>query len=399
MAVDGMVEGDAGGTTEPIRRPAVRRLSLTEFRSYAALDLPISERTIVLTGDNGAGKTNVLEALSLLSPGRGMRRAELTDYARAGGSGAWAVSVELVDRETTVQLGTGVESAETSAARKCRIDRTGVSSSTAFADYVRVVWLTPAMDGLFIGGSGERRRFLDRLVLAVDCNHGARVNGLERALRGRNRLLEETFADAAWLDAAERQVAELAVAIAAARHETITRLSSLIQRHRDIQSPFPWADIAVSGDLERLVAEHPAVIAEERFRVILRDNRRRDAAARRTLVGPHLSDLVVRHGSKGIDAARASTGEQKALLVGLVLAHARLVTAMSGIAPIILLDEIAAHFDPRRRAALYDHLRALASQIWLTGADPSAFADLVGRALMLQVMPGTIMIADKGGHS
>ncbi len=380
----------ADAVADAIRCPAVQRLSLKDFRSYPALDLHVANRMIVLTGDNGAGKTNVLEALSLLCPGRGMRRAELSEYARADGSGGWAVSVELTAQETTVQLGTGLEAGEHPGVRKCRIDRTGVAASTAFADHVRVVWLTPSMDGLFIGGSGDRRRFLDRLVLAVDCNHGARVNALERALRGRNRLLEERFADGAWLDAVEREVAELAVAIAAARYETIARLSALINRHRDTNSPFPWAEIAVSGDLEQLVAEQPAVMAEDIFRALLRDNRRRDAAARRTLAGPHLSDLSVRHGPKGTAAARASTGEQKALLVGLVLAHARLVAGMSGIAPLILLDEVAAHFDSLRRAALYESLKALGSQVWLTGADPAAFTDLVGRAQMLHVTPGKI---------
>jgi DNA replication and repair protein RecF len=383
-------DGSADAAADALRRPAVQRLSLHDFRSYAGLDLQLSDRTIVLNGDNGAGKTNVLEALSLLCPGRGMRRAELSEYARVGGSGGWAVSVEISAPDMNVQLGTGIEAGEHNLVRKCRIDRAAVASSTAFADHVRVVWLTPSMDGLFIGGSGDRRRFLDRLVLAVDCNHGARVNALERALRGRNRLLEERFSESAWLDATEREAAELAVAIAAARYETIARLSALINRHRDTSSPFPWAEIGVSGDLEQLVAEQPAVIAEEVFRGILRDNRRRDAAARRTLAGPHLSDLTVRHGPKGTDAARASTGEQKALLVGLVLAHARLVAAMSGIAPLVLLDEVAAHFDARRRAALYDNLQELGSQVWLTGADPAAFTDLIGRARILHVRPGLI---------
>jgi DNA replication and repair protein RecF len=373
-----------------VRRPIVARLMLNDFRSYAALDLPISTTIVVLTGDNGAGKTNALEALSLLSQGRGMRRADLTDFARRGGSGGWAVSAELDADGHSVQLGTGIEAGETATSRKCRIDRVACASASAFAEHVRVVWLTPAMDTLFIGGSGDRRRFLDRLVLAVDCNHGSRVNALERALRGRNRLLEDRIIDPVWVDAVEREIAELAVAVAAARHETIARLNGLIGRYRDAQSPFPSAEIAVSGEIEMLVAEQPAVLVEESFRDRLRSNRGRDAAARRTLIGPHLSDLVVRHRQKGTDAAKASTGEQKALLVGLVLAHARLVTAMSGIAPLILLDEIAAHFDPRRRSALYEYLQSLGSQIWLTGADPAAFSDLLGRAQTLHVAAGTI---------
>jgi DNA replication and repair protein RecF len=373
-----------------VTRPIVERLMLNDFRSYAVLDLSISNPIVVLTGDNGAGKTNALEALSLLSQGRGMRRADFTDFIRRGGSGGWAVSVELDADGRSLQLGTGMEAGEAATSRKCRIDRVACASASAFAEHVRVVWLTPAMDTLFVGGSSDRRRFLDRLVLAVDCNHGSRVNALERALRARNRLLEERAVDCAWLDAVEREIAELAVAVAAARHETIARLNSLIGRYRDAQSPFPSAEIAISGNLEMLVAEQPAVMVEEGFRDRLRGNRGRDAAARRTLIGPHLSDLIVQHREKGIDAAKASTGEQKALLVGLVLAHARLVAAMSGIAPLILLDEIAAHFDPRRRSALYECLQPLGSQIWLTGADPAAFADLIGRAQTLQIDAGTI---------
>ncbi len=216
------------------------------------------------------------------------------------------------------------------------------------------------------------------------------MNALERALRNRNRLLEEAAGEALWLDAAERELAELAVAVAAARHETVSRLASLIARDKDAASPFPWADIALAGDLEALIALEPALEIEEHYRRILRDNRARDAAARRTLVGPQASDLVVRHGPKGVAAARSSTGEQKALIVGLVLAHGRLVAAMSGIAPLLLLDEIAAHFDAARRSALYAGLSLVGGQIWMTGADPATFAALSGRAQMFDVSPGRI---------
>jgi DNA replication and repair protein RecF len=246
------------------------------------------------------------------------------------------------------------------------------------------------MDGLFSGPAGDRRRFLDRLVLAVDADHGARVNGLERALRNRNRLLEDGGRDAHWLDAAERELAELAVAVSAARYETVTRLGALIIEQRDDASPFPWAEVALEGEIERLVAELPALEIEERYRGWLRDNRGRDAAAGRTLIGPQASDLVVRHGPKQAEAARCSTGEQKALLVGLVLAHARLVSAMSGTAPLVLLDEIAAHFDPSRRAALYAALERLGGQVFMTGADPAAFAEASGRAALFLVSPGQV---------
>jgi DNA replication and repair protein RecF len=369
------------------RRPIVRRLMLRDFRSYAALDLRIGGRLVVLCGENGAGKTNLLEALSLLAPGRGLRRADLVECARRDGPGGFALSIEVGEDGETRQLGSGWSPADDSsgAERKNRIDRAPVSSSRAFSDHVRVVWLTPAMDSLFAGPAGERRRFLDRFVLAIDPGHGARVNAFERALRGRNRLLEEERRNAAWLDAIEREAAELGVAIVAARLECVSRLGALIAAERDDSSPFPWARLMLEGEVEALVGGGPALEAEDRYRALLRDSRARDAAAGRTLIGPHVADLAVRHGPKDAPAASASTGEQKALLVGLALAHARLVAEMSGIVPIALLDEIAAHFDPRRRAALFDALARLGGQVFLTGADPAAFADLEGRAETFEV--------------
>jgi DNA replication and repair protein RecF len=375
-----------------VRRPKVRRLTLADYRSYESLDLTVDGDLIVLAGENGAGKTNILEAISLLAPGRGLRRADLADCAREAGHGGWAVSVELDDEDYRVQLGTGRENADSSQpqSRKCRIDRAPVGSARAFADHARVVWLTPSMDGLFTGPAGDRRRFLDRLVLAVDAEHGPRVTALERALRNRNRLLEDRYSEAAWLDAAEREIASIAVAVAAARSETVSRLASLIQSTRDANSPFPWAGLALAGELEAIIPDMPALQVEDRYRAMLQASRARDAAAGRTLIGPQASDLVVRHGPKNADASRSSTGEQKALLVGLVLAHARLVASMSGIVPLVLLDEIAAHFDPLRRAALFDSLSELGAQVWMTGADPLAFADLGDRATMLRVTPGQV---------
>jgi DNA replication and repair protein RecF len=374
------------------RRPQVRRLQLTDYRSYAALDLQLDARLIVLTGENGAGKTNVLEALSLLTPGRGLRRADPIHCAREQGRGGWAVSVLLDDGEAQTRLGTGLDPPVPGApgGRRCRIDGAPVASARAFAEHVRAVWLTPNMAELFNGPAGDRRRFLDRLVLAVDSDHAARVGALERALRNRNRLLEDGVRDIAWLDAAEREIAELAVAVASARRETTTRIAGLIQATRNETSPFPWADIALSGFLEDMAGERPALEIEDIYRAALRDNRARDAAAGRTLIGPQAADLVVRHGPKQTEAARCSTGEQKALLVGLVLAHAQLVSDMSGIVPLILLDEIAAHFDPLRRRALFARLADLGGQVWLTGADPAIFADLGAEARRLLVTPGRI---------
>ena len=230
-------------------------------------------------------------------------------------------------------------------------------------------------------------------MLTVDADHATRVGALERALRNRNRILEEgreRGLDRAWAEAAEHEVATLGVAVAAARHETVSRLAALIAAERDDASPFPFATLALAGDVEALVAQGPALEAEDRYRDLLRANRSRDMAAGRTTVGPHVADLLVRHGPKDIDAARASTGEQKALLVGLVLAQSGLVAAMSGMAPVLLLDEIAAHFDPSRRAALFARLAALGGQVFMTGADPAAFTELGARAQTLTVTPGSV---------
>ena len=378
----------------PFGRRGVRQLTLADFRSYAALDLRVDAHLIVLTGDNGAGKTNLLEALSLLAPGRGLRRAELAECPRKSGHGGFAVSAELETQWGGVQLGTGIEPRpDAPAQRKYRIDRAPAASIRAFSDHVRVVWLTPAMDGLFSGPAGDRRRFLDRLVLSIDADHATRVNALERALCGRNRLLEEGLsADRGWLDAIEEETAQLAIAIAAARIETVSRLRMLISETRERDSPFPWAELAVRGDVETLVEERPALEAEDIYRGILQGNRARDAAARRTLIGPQASDFYVQHGPKKAPAAQTSTGEQKALLTGLVLAHVRLVSAMSGLAPLVLLDEIAAHFDPIRRDALFEVLGDLDGQIWLSGADPAMFASLENRALSLRIVPGAAIV-------
>jgi len=377
--------------------PRITRLILQDFRTYPVLDLAVRRPLVALVGENGAGKTNILEALSLFMPGRGLRRAELPDMARQGGSGAFAVSITLETSYGEHRLGTGLDvpGADARTARLCRVDGGPVGSPAAFAEHLRVVWLTPDLDALFRGPAGDRRRFLDRLVLAVDAEHGARANALERALRSRNRVLEERPEDGLWLDALEREVAELAVAVAAARRETVQRLAGLILATRDDASPFPFAALALAGEIDALVAEHAAVDAEDRYRAILRESRTRDRAAGRTLVGPQASDLLVRHGPKDIPAGMASTGEQKALLIGLVLAHARLVATMSGIAPLVLLDEVAAHLDPRRREGLFGRLEELGGQVWMTGADPALFAGLEGRADLIQVVPGRVELLDR----
>jgi len=378
---------------------ALRRLTLSNFRSYHAASLDIGANLVVLTGPNGAGKTNLIEAISFLMPGRGLRRATLEEVAfsegdgTAGGSwgGSWAVSAEVEGMLGLATLGTGIEppAAEaTTRTRLCRIDREPVGSAAAFADHLRVIWLVPAMDQLFAGPGSERRRFLDRLVLAVDAEHQGRVNALERALRSRNRLLEDPRPDPHWLDAVEHETAELAVAVAAQRAETVHRLQAALANRKD--DAFPSAEIALDGWMERLLPDHPAVEIEERYRGILKNNRARDAAAGRTLDGPHLTDLSVIYSPKSIPAADASTGEQKALLIGLVLAHAGLLTEMTGFAPVLLLDEVVAHLDPDRRVALYAALAELGAQVFMTGADPAAFAEVTPQAAVFSVSSGRV---------
>jgi DNA replication and repair protein RecF len=375
----------------------IHRLTLTNFRSYHTATLTVEGDLVVLTGPNGAGKTNLLEAISFFAPGRGLRRATLEEVAFSEAdeesAGSWAVSAEIEGALGLVTLGTGtvLDVAEEGAiARVCRIDREPVSSAAAFADHVRVTWLVPSMDGLFVGPPSERRRFLDRLVLAVDAQHASRVNALERALRSRNRLLENADPDQHWLDAAEHETAELAVAVAAARAETVRRLAGALAARRDASAAFPSAEIGLDGWMEASVLSHPATEVEDRYRALLQNNRARDAAAGRTLDGPHLTDLIVVYESKGIAAREASTGEQKALLIGLVLAHASLIAEMTGFAPVLLLDEVVAHLDPARRAALFDALDRLGAQAWMTGADPAVFADIAARAQVFEVEPGCV---------
>ncbi len=366
----------------------LRRIRLTNFRNYHAASLETEATTIVLVGPNGAGKTNLIEAISFLAPGRGLRRATLDEVAFAEGDGAWAVSAEVEGALGLATLGTGIDRASDEAAvqRKFRIDREAVSSASAFAEHLRILWLVPAMDGLFTGAPSERRRFLDRLVLAVDAEHGSRVNALDRSLRSRNRLLEEPRPDPHWLDAIERETAELAVAVESLRAETVQRLQAVLTSRQE--SAFPSAEIALQGWMGQLFSAHPAREIEERYRTVLRDNRARDAAAGRTLDGPHLSDLKVIYASKGVAAADASTGEQKALLIGLVLAHARLIADMTGHTPILLLDEVVAHLDPARRAALQGELRELGGQVWMTGADPALFVETGPDAAFIQIRAG-----------
>ncbi len=367
------------------------RLKLTDFRNYPQLSLQCDRRHVVLTGENGAGKTNLLEAVSFLSPGRGLRRAAYADVARVGAENGFTVFASVEGMAGPVEIGTSTGGeAGSGGGRKLRLNGANARSADDLLEHLRLTWLTPAMDGLFTGSASDRRRFLDRQVLAIDPQHGRRVLDYERAMRSRNRLLSEGRMDPAWLDGIELQMAELGTAIALARRELVAMLSDLIAEGRQ-EGPFPKATIALEDFTEEL-GDVSAAALEEAFIGKLAEARYRDAAAGRTLTGPHRSDLLIRHREKDMPAAHCSTGEQKALLVGLVLAHAGLTRRISGFPPVMLLDEIAAHLDAGRRAALFDLIDDLGGQAFMTGTDAAMFAALGDRAAHFTVDAGTVQM-------
>ena len=351
----------------------ITRLTLTDFRSYTEATLAPGPGFVVLTGDNGAGKTNVLEAVSLLSPGRGLRGAALGEMARSGGPGGFGVAARLGD----VELGTGTLAAAPER-RQVRVNGASASAN-ALSEWLSVLWITPAMDRLFSEPASGRRRFLDRLVLAIEPGHAHHSARYEAAMRARNKLLAEPDgADPAWLGALEAGMAEHGTAIAEARASTLAALGDVLDAQP--RSPFARAGLALAGWRN---AGEGALMAE------LKSGRGRDAAAGRTLSGPHRSDLLVTHLGKGQPAERASTGEQKALLLAIVLAHADLVASRIGRRPVLLLDEVAAHLDPVRRAALFERLGAGGGQVWMTGTEATLFAG-IGDARWFTVADGTI---------
>ncbi|WP_299476729.1 DNA replication/repair protein RecF [uncultured Roseibium sp.] len=367
------------------RTARLTRLSLTDFRNYTHLIMPIAANMVAFVGANGAGKTNILEAISFLTAGRGLRRAALADAARSSGDGNWSVAATVILDGLETKIGTGLVAGV--SGRKVRIDGQEVRGSDALLDYMRVLWLVPAMDGLFTGSGSDRRRFLDRLTLAIDPAHGRRVADFENALRQRNRLLDQGGADA-YLSALEQQVAEVGTAVSIARQETVGLLSHTIEDQAAQSLPFPHASLALEGAFETETSGLSATDREERYRRFLSDGRARDRAAGRTLSGPHLSDLKVRHAAKDMPAAQSSTGEQKALLIGLILAHAELTAKVSGMTPVLLLDEVAAHLDPNRRAALFSKLDSLGGQVFMTGTDEALFDALPPAAEIIKISAG-----------
>lgn len=366
------------------------RLKIANFRNYATADIALSPGLVVLTGENGAGKTNLLEAVSLLTPGRGLRRAAYADMPRQASGSGFSIHATLGGSAGTVEIGTGTAGAgpEVEGGRKVRINGAPAAADDMM-EWLRVVWLTPAMDALFTGPAADRRRFLDRLVLAIDPAHGRRALDYEKAMRGRNRLLAEESRDGRWFAAIEAQMAETGVAIAAARDELLRLMKRMIEE-LPADGPFPKADLAIDGHLESQFDGRAAVDVEEGFARQLAEERGRDRAAGRTLTGPHRSDLLVRHRPKDMAAELCSTGEQKALLVGMTLAHARLTAEISGLTPILLLDEIAAHLDEGRRAALFGILGDLGGQTLMTGTDAALFSSIAGTAQFLTVAHGQV---------
>ena len=391
MSIGGPV---AGVSARASARVAVTRLMLTNFRSYGMLDLRVEPQHVVLVGPNGAGKTNVLEALSTLAPGRGLRGVKLGELARSAPGEAsvrpWAVSATVASGELETQLGVGYMPGGEDAGiakRAVRIDGVPVANPAALAERVRLIWLTPSMDGLFVEGVSERRRFLDRLVGGFDPAHAQLWAAYEGAMRERLGALR-AGAQAAWLNALERTMAEAAVALVASRLHGLRALERAMDEQR--VSTFPHANVAVKGTIEGLLCEMAAVEAEDRFATLLAEARFADGEAGRTSVGPHLTDFIVRHREKGREAQACSTGEQKALLIRLVLAGAAMSSPGAAEAPVLLLDEVAAHLDEVRRRALFDEIDALGVQAWMTGTDAGAFSALTGRAQFRRVADGQI---------
>ncbi len=383
------------GAGAVVGRVGVTRLVLTDFRNYREARLTLGTASVVLTGPNGAGKTNLLEAVSFLAPGRGLRGAKLSEIDRrqraasGGTSRGWAVAAVVATRRGTLRIGTGhdVGLQPTGERRIVRIDGEPARGQAVLGERLGVVWLTPSMDRLFLEGPSGRRRFLDRLVLGLDPAHASHVAAYEQALRERSRLLRDGPADSAWFAALEKVMAERGVAVAAARRDAVQQLDRVCA---EAEGPFPRARLRLIGTVEDWLEAMPALAAEAKLASTLAANRQADAQAGGALIGPHRSDLAVALADKDIAAELASTGEQKALLISILLAHARLQRAVRGEPPLLLLDEIAAHLDASRRAALFDALLRLDSQTWLTGTDEALFAPLRCQAQFLSVHDGNL---------
>ena len=411
-------DADAGAVPQPRSGAGLwlNRLLVTQFRCYAQAELRLDPAPVVLTGPNGAGKTNLLEAISFLSPGRGLRGARLSEIDRrlpgAETGTPWAVAATVMTPDGPRDLGSGRDPGQHARAqnigargvagaggpgglggglgrerRLVRVDGNAARGQQALSEVLSLVWLTPQMDALFREGAGGRRRFLDRLVYGFDPEHSARCNAYEHSLRERARLLKTGQGDAAWLASLEDSLATRGVAIAAARLDMVERLQRACD---DAEGPFPKVILGLDGAVEGWLRAGPALDAEDKLRDGLAARRRQDAESGGAGLGPHRSDLLAQHRAKGIAAELCSTGEQKALLIAILLAHARLLTLERGAAPLLLLDEVAAHLDATRRAALYEEILGLGAQAWLTGTDAADFDGLGGRAQFFAVNDGAV---------
>lgn len=397
--------------------PHVVRLQLTDFRSYESLDLNCAPAPVALSGENGAGKTNILESISLLGPGRGLRGAGFDKLARQNGTGGWAVAAyidmpshaptkpptkaqahDLAD--ATIHIGVGMDA--NMDKRRLRINHAPAKGFNQLTQYVPQLWLTPPMDRLFVDNASQRRQFFDRFTQALIHDHRKNCTKYEKAMRERNRLLQENAnGQKAWLDGVETIMAHTAIAIAEARLQALDALADSLTNKfekyahmRGQNNDFPQAQIALEGEIEAALRDRPAIEVETDFKERLGANRFEDAKIGRTLIGPHRSDFIVRHAEKDIFASDCSTGEQKALLVGLVLAQARILAERTAIAPLLLLDEIAAHLDKRRQLALFEAILALGSQAWMTGTEARIFAEFNSAMTHLQVINGRIIPLD-----
>jgi DNA replication and repair protein RecF len=371
----------------------ISALTLTDFRNYPYAKLSLDARPVVLVGENGSGKTNLLEAVSLLASGQGLRGRPYSELCRKDAGGGFAIAARVMSRQGEIDIGTGFAPGprEEGIGRTVRIAGKEQGAG-ALDDYVRLVFLIPAMDGLFTGPAAERRRFLDRLMLAIDPRMRKPLSRYDRAMRQRNRLFQLREHSRALFEGLEEQMAEAGVAIAAARVDAVARLGALIERMRQArgEGPFPHAALALEGMIEDAIATHSATEVEDAFRLLLAKNRDNDRAASRALEGPHRSDLIVLHGPKNAPAALCSSGEQKALLIGLILAKAELIKDLEGASPLVLLDEVAAHLDAARREALFAEISRLGAQAWLTGTDADLFAPIAENVQILAVNRGKI---------
>ncbi len=365
----------------PLR--GVEKITLSHYRCYDHFSFALDTRPVVMTGPNGAGKTNLLEAISFLIPGRGLRRARLADVRQQRSLDPWAISVDLKDEGEGIHIGTGLDPENPDSERRItRINGEKARSQATLAEWVSIVWLTPQMDRLFLDAPQGRRQFLDRLVYGFDAAHAQRLNRYEKALRERSLLLRQGRSDRYWLEGLEHTLVCEGIAITAARREVVGQLMAVLKTY---EGPFPQADISLEGDIEASLREKKVLEVEDQFRVRLAESRDQDRFSPRPLYGPHRSDLDVIFTEKNQKAALCSTGEQKALLLSIVMASAQLLAVRTGAIPLLLLDEVVAHLDEARRSALFDAILRLKIQAWLTGTDPSLFKEMQGDAQFLSL--------------